>query len=231
MKYCPNCQDFALYEDEIMTCPVCGQTLETYQFAQEEEEPIDLEHIYQEPQLSVTDEPFQQRYFTHDQYHGMIIDIDYYNRIYPFYLKLIRCLLFGETIQFGILTNYASVTIEEISYDRLPERHTILTYYGDIQGQLHVGQEVDIRTKFLSRHSISRVSDSSTHRSIHQAFGISRIFLVAVCLLIPFCFPALITVFLVLVKGLLSLGLSLLGSFMPLILIIGAIYLMIKSVF
>lgn len=232
MKYCRNCQDFALYEDEILTCPICGQVLETYQFETAEEEPINLNQIYHETEQTVIDdEPFLQHDFMVDRYHGMIVDIDYYNRIYPFYLKLIRCLLFGEPIQFGILTNYASITIEEISYERLPERHAILTYYGDIQGQLHVGQEVEIITKALRRHSIASIIDRGTHHRIHQAFGISRIFLLVLCLLIPFCIPALIAAVLVLIKGLLSLCLSLLGSFMPLILIIGAIYFMIKSVF
>ena len=30
MKKCPSCNDYALYDDEITTCPLCGATLVTY---------------------------------------------------------------------------------------------------------------------------------------------------------------------------------------------------------
>ena len=30
MKRCPSCNDFALYDDSIDTCPICGTTLIRY---------------------------------------------------------------------------------------------------------------------------------------------------------------------------------------------------------
>lgn len=227
MKYCPHCNDYALYDDDIELCPVCHTRLETYVFDQQSED-----IIYETNEYSHEDYTPQQTraFYTHqtfyDSYHGLVVDVNHYTQIYPFFMKIIRSLFLGEPMQLGVLSHYTAITLEEIRFDQLPEQRRVLNYYGDLNGRVYVGQVVDIETKF-NRHDIRRIVDSESRRTIRPAFAISRWLFVILLLLIPVWVPVIMQLIVSVIGG----GLALLSGFIFNIIIVLAIIYIIKSIF
>lgn len=229
MKYCPNCQDLSLYDDEVMYCPLCHTSLQTYVF---EEEPVNYEDVYREAVIQRESEntPFIENRGLFTEYHGSIVSVEHYHRIYPFFVKVIRSLFLNEKFQFGYLTYYTNIILEENRFDILPENQVSLTYSGDIAGKVYVGQEVNIRTK-LNRNQIASITNVDTNERVRPAFALPGwslwLFILSLPLLIPLIIQAIAAIFM----GLLGASLTLLEVLLYPILIIVGIAWIFKSIF
>lgn len=231
MKYCPKCQDHALYEDEEMFCPICKEVLVPYYVNQNPKYADTRDYQYEEYHSSQID---TQAFYTHgigsDHYHGIIADMNHYTQIYPFFIKVIRAIIYGEPFQIGMLSQYTSITIEEIRFDDIPEQRRSFQYYGDLNGQIYEGQVVDIQTKF-NRRQIHRIMDSQTHRELHSPFSIPRWIFVLMILLIPLWIPLIMNVFLAFFSGLLQMSFSLLNALAIPVIVIFVIFYLLRSLF
>lgn len=229
MKYCPNCQDFALYDDEVTYCPLCHNELRTYTFEEEEIQYQDINTNVQTQEVQ-RNQPFMENRQLYSLYHGSIVSIEHYHRIYPFFIKLIRSMFLNERFQFGYLSYYTNIVIEENRYDILPENQVSLTYCGDIAGRVYVGEEVDIRTK-LNRHKIASITNTNTGERVNAAFSLPGWFIWLFIFTLPLIIPAIIQAFVGMFTGLLSLSLSLLEVLLyPILIIVGICYLF-RSIF
>lgn len=218
MKYCPNCGDYALYDDDITVCPLCNKTLRTYIF---EEEEVRYQEVNRPPtfeELQPERHEFRRTNGLYNEYHGSIVSVEHYHRIYPFFIKVIRSLFLNEPFQFGYLTYYTNIIIEENRYDALPESQVSLVYNGDIMGKVYAGEEVDIRTKVINKNRIASIRNSDSGQRVRPAFSIPGWMLWFTVLLIPVIVPMII-----------SLGLAVLSALITPLCVLGILYVIIKS--
>ena len=223
MKHCTHCQDFALYDDEVIYCPICHNELQTYHF---EEETIEFQEIQDSiQQQNHSSRQFEDRQSLYTLYHGSIIHVEHYHRIYPFFVKVIRSLFMNERFQFGYLSYYTNIIIEENRYDALPENQVSLVFNGDIAGKIAAGDEVDIRTK-LNRNRISSMRISDTGERVRPAFSLPGWSLWLLILSLPLLIPLIIHLFIAMFTGLVSVSLSLLEVLLyPIIIIVAIVYI------
>ena len=161
----------------------------------------------------------------YNEYHGSIVSVEHYHRIYPFFIKVIRSLFLNEPFQFGYLTYYTNIIIEENRYDALPENQVSLVFNGDIAGKIAAGDEVDIRTK-LNRNRISSMRISDTGERVRPAFSLPGWSLWLLILSLPLLIPLVIQLFIAMFTGLVSVSLSLLEVLLyPIIIIVAIVYI------
>lgn len=219
MKYCPNCHDFALYDDDITYCPLCNTILRTYIF---EEEEIQYQEISRAPAFedtSTNNVEFRRSNGLFTEYHGSVVSVEHYHRIYPLFIKIIRSLFLNEPFQFGYLTYYTNIIIEENRYDTLPENQLSLTYCGDIMGRIYTGAEVDVRTG-IRKNRIASLRNSNTGNRIRPAFSLPGWLLWLAVLAIPILIPLVI-----------ELGIIILTALIYPLFIIFILYFIIKTIF
>lgn len=218
MKYCPTCGEYALYDDEITSCPLCNTTLRPYIFEEEEVRYQDIDRAPTFEEIRPERQEFRRTNGLYTEYHGSIVSVEHYHRIYPFFIKVIRSLFLNEPFQFGYLTYYTNIIIEENRYDALPENQVSLIYNGDIMGKVYAGEEVDIRTKIINRNRIGSIRNSDNGRRVRPAFSIPGWMLWFGVLMIPVIIPLII-----------SLGMAILSALITPLCVLGVLYVIIKS--
>ena len=177
MKRCQNCNDFALYDDNIMTCPVCDSKLITYvrksRSTSAEEEPIrpNRNARTEEPvrlnRNARTEEPVRPNRNTRTEesvrpntppafetrrgglyhYRGQIIQISSQARLHSRLKKLVNALFLGEPYQFGNTSHQTAIRIEAFHEGRISGRRRDLIFYGDVEGRIYSGDDVTITAK------------------------------------------------------------------------------------
>ena len=164
MKRCPTCNDFALYDDNIHTCPICDSTLVTYVrnvSSRSSTDSTNWETNNGEPVRSNNTQStnseqhganratpvFETRSGLRYHYRGIVTEITPRARLHNRLKKWIYALFRGEPYQFGNTSHETVLRIEEFHIGRVSGRKRDLIFYGDVEGRFNVGDDVDIIAK------------------------------------------------------------------------------------
>ena len=160
MKRCNACNDLAIYDDNIINCPICGTPLVAYQ---REQHAVTRQTNPQTPPLTRTqprvNEPrgngrtrqeppqFETRSGMYYVYRGMVAEIRSQSRFHSRLKKIVNSLFRGEPYQLGNTSHETVFRLEEFTEARLNGRRRDLIFYGDVEGRFFVGDDVTVQAK------------------------------------------------------------------------------------
>lgn len=203
MKNCPNCNDFALYDDEITKCPLCGTTLVKYYHTSHRT--IDDVKTVVSPIISNTDTgrsdvdntqtvsvpSFETQNGLRYVYRGTVTEINSHTRYHNRLKKIVNAIFRGEPYQFGNSSHETVFRIEEFHRGRLSGKKRDLIFYGDIEGRLNYGDDIRaVVKKRGGRYVATSLYSNETESQIKPTPQIpSWIFTVlALCLFVAICY-------------------------------------------
>lgn len=175
MKRCPSCNDFALYDDSIDTCPICGTTLIRYRrrktMAIREDSLKVIEPVSYTPELTREYDggtpEFETREGFNYVYRGTVTEISSHVRYHNRFKKIVNALLRGEPYQFGNTSHETVFRIEGFHDGLVSGRKRDLIFYGDIEGRINYGDDViAIARKLGDRYVVIRLYSNETESQI-----------------------------------------------------------------
>lgn len=159
MKRCPNCNDFALYDDNVSTCPICDTSLVTYNRKENSSsagdnatrEPIRPNNDRQRANTTNSSQQsapeFERISGLRYHYRGIITEINSHARFHTRFKKWLNALFRGEPYQFGNTSHETIIRVEEFRSGRVAGRKRDLVYYGDVEGRFNHGDDVSVTAK------------------------------------------------------------------------------------
>lgn len=159
MKRCPNCNDFALYDDNVSTCPICDASLVAYSRKGSSSsagddaarEPIRPNSDRQRSNATSSSQQsapeFERISGLRYHYRGIITEINSHARLHTRLKKWLNALFRGEPYQFGNTSHETIIRVEEFRNGRIAGRKRDLVYYGDVEGRFNHGDDVSITAK------------------------------------------------------------------------------------
>lgn len=236
MKRCSNidCESDFLFGNDRITCPFCHSELVDISVANQNRQAIltadqlDIHALADEPGISFTTQRFG--YVT---CRGRIVEIDRQELFVGRFHKLINSLFRGEPYQFAHQTIEYTIRVENIS-DGMADEITDFCLYGNYLGRLQVGDEVDIRAKSRgNRRVLTALYNRTTSSEVRPGFQVPawgiRIGFACLGLTIYALVAGIISLF---TSGAIAAGFwAIVNEFMPLLIIVGGLWLMVRSVF
>ena len=149
MKRCPNCNDFALYDNEILNCPVCDTRLVMYtRDGEQTEETV----VIPEAQTSQTQtRNALPRFETVDgntyTFRGMVTEISTQQRWNNRLKKFLNSIFRSEPYQFGNTSQECVLRIEEFRNGRMASQRRDVIFYGEAEGRVTHGDDVTVTAK------------------------------------------------------------------------------------
>ena len=170
MKKCPKCNDFALYDDNVRTCPICDAELVSYirggvsggtssgsntsnnrgGSSRGDEQPIRPNNRSQNTGANNTQSAvpqFETRSGLRYQYRGTITEIHSNARINSRMKKWVNALFRFEPYQFGHTSHETIIRVEGFHTGRVSGQRRDLIFYGDVEGRFNYGDDVTINAK------------------------------------------------------------------------------------
>lgn len=200
MKKCPSCNDYALYDDEITTCPLCGATLVTYRRTVvhratgsvvkpvSSNATVNRSGTGDSQSSSVSAEPsFETREGFRYIYRGTVTEVNSHARYHNRLKKIINAIFRGEPYQFGNTSHETVFRLEEFHRGRLSGKKRDLIFYGDIEGRLNYGDDVRVVVKKRGdRYVATKIYSNETESQIRPTPQIPAIFFSLLLLLVVF---------------------------------------------
>lgn len=190
MKKCPNCNDFALYDDNVAVCPICDARLTAYTrpgAATERDKTIIMprnDQQHQEQSGSETPQ-FETKQGLRYVYRGMITEINHHARFHNRLKKWVFAFFRGEPYQFGNTSHGSVVRIEEFHHDRISGRKRDLVFYGDVEGRFNYGDDVTVIAKRRGdRYIVTRMYLNETESRVRPTPQIPSAIIVVFSLLL-----------------------------------------------
>ena len=173
MKRCTACNDFALYEDSEIVCPVCGSRLVTYVRSPQPQVNVGI-NMPNMVSVNDTTPRFETRNGNTYTFRGIVTEVSSQTRSYSRPRQIFNALFRGEPYQLGSTTyNRGAATcyrtrirIEEFVNARLSTEKRELIFFGDCEGRITYGDDVTITAKKRGdRYIIKslRCNDTSTN--------------------------------------------------------------------
>ena len=163
MKKCPNCNDFSLYDDNVLTCPICDSNLVTYNRngststtstgsgttrTREAVKPnTETQRQNTANATQQTAPEFERISGLRYHYRGIITEISSHTRLHTRLKKWVNAVFRGEPYQLGNTSHETIIRIEEFHNGRVAGRKRDLIYYGDVEGRFNHGDDVSITAK------------------------------------------------------------------------------------
>lgn len=163
MKRCPNCNDFALYDDNVSTCPICDSNLVTYSRngststtstgtgTTRTREPVrpntETQRTNTANATQQTAPEFERISGLRYHYRGIITEISSHARLHTRLKKWVNAVFRGEPYQLGHTSHETIIRVEEFHNGRVAGRKRDLVYYGDVEGRFNYGDDVSITAK------------------------------------------------------------------------------------
>lgn len=175
MKKCPNCNDFALYDDDVAACPICGASLVKYQrrsstrVQSEPQEVIQpIVHDTEPERRSNNIAPeFETKQGLRYVYRGTVTEISSRARYHNRFKKIVNALFRGEPYQFGNTSHETVFRVEGFHDGLLSGRKRDLIYYGDIEGRINYGDDVVVNAKKMGdRYIVTSLYSNETESQI-----------------------------------------------------------------
>ncbi|MDO4344155.1 MAG: hypothetical protein Q4C50_05065 [Eubacteriales bacterium] len=234
MKKCPNpdCETFFLYGDDKVVCPFCrGRLVDTAQNAAEQG--IRDTGRARLPQMQHGTAEFVRSCFGGIECHGRIVEIDHQELFYSNRHKMFNTIFRGEPYQLAHQSVEYTIRVENIT-DGFAAEVMDFCLYGSYLGRFQVGDEVVIRAKDLGNRRVVRsIYNETTSSRVFPGFQIPAGLLRGFILLIAFAVIAMICQLTALFQtGAIAAGvMALAAALMPSVIIIGAIWYVLRSVF
>ena len=236
MKRCPNtsCESDFLFGDDRIACPFCHRKLVDIRVANQARQVVltadqlDVSAPTDEPHI-----PFSTQRFGYMTCRGRIVEIDRQELFLGKFHKLINSLFRGEPYQLAHQTVEYTIRVENIS-DGIAEEITDFCLYGNYLGRLQVGDEVDIRAKNRgNRRLLTALYNRTTSSEVRPGFQIPawgiRTGIACLGVAIYALIAGTVGFF---TSDAISAGFrAIVGEWMPLLIIVGGLWLMYRSVF
>lgn len=191
MKRCPNCNDFALYDDEIMNCPICDSRLMTYvrggEFIDDAVVRPETEHNHN--QQANTIPPFETVNGNTYIFRGMVTEISTQQRWNNRLKKILNSIFRSEPYQFGNTSQECVLRIEEFRNGRMASQRRDVIFYGEAEGRVTHGDDVTVTAKRKNgRFIVSRLQVNDTGANVRPSVqipaGIIKFFAAFVALIV-----------------------------------------------
>lgn len=236
MKRCPNtnCESDFLFGNDRIACPFCHSALVDISAANQTRpailvaDQLDIHVPADEPIV-----PFTTQRLGRMTCRGRIVEIDRQELFVGKFHKLINSLFRGEPYQFAHQTIEYTIRVENIS-DGMADEITDFCLYGNYLGRLQVGDEVDIRAKSRgNRRVLTALYNRTTSSEVRPGFQIPaweiRMGFACLGLTIYALVAGIISLF---TSGAIAAGFwAIVNELMPLLIIVGGLWLMVRSVF
>lgn len=243
MKRCSNCNDFALYDDEIVFCPICDSRLVTYTSERiQVDDTIVQTHRADAGNQGPNTPVFETTNGRTHIFHGIVTEISPQSRWNNRFKKLINAIFIGEPYQFGNTSQSCVLRLEEFHSGRMASQRRSVVFYGEAEGRIAIGDDVMVTAKRQHNRFIAtrlQVNDTGEMiRPIAQIpsgiikffagfFAILLLYLVIgfVGLVATGSFASFLSG---LLGGLFNIALKVFGAFAPILIIYLAIKLMFR---
>lgn len=177
MKKCAQCNDFALYDDITGSCPICGATLVTYSRGGRIETSAINNVVHPNNTSYENDEEavpaFENRQGFRYVYRGIITEVSSHSRFHNRLKKWINAIFRAEPYQFGNTSHETIFRLEEFSNGKIAARKQNFVFYGDVEGQLSIGDDATVTAKRRGdRYIVNRLFLNETRQNVRPAFQI-----------------------------------------------------------
>ena len=248
MKQCPSCQDFALYDDSSERCPFCNAKLIPYV----RQRRTTVHH--EQPTVEPTENPHEEAYRdtppefetangNRSVFRGSVVSVASNSRFLSRGVKWANAVFRGEPYQIGNPVYETMIRIEEFDEHRLSATMRNLTFFGDAQGQVDVGDDIQAETKRRGgRYVITSLYINDTEARVRTAAQLSSgavlgitIGVLLLCFLLIrsiirfFTTGAIWTMLAALVGGAVGLGLKLITILAPILIMCFIIWLFFRK--
>lgn len=236
MKRCSNtnCETDFLFGNDKVSCPFCHSALVDIGVTNQMRQTVlPADQLDIEMPENEHGTPFSSQHFGYMTCHGRIVEIDRQELFVGKFHKLVNSLFRGEPYQLAHQTIEYTIRVENIS-DYLAEEVTDFCLYGNYLGRLQVGDEVDIRARSRgNRRVLTALYNRTTSSEVKPGFQIPawaiRIGIVSLSLAVYVLIAGIVGLF---TSGAIVAGFwAVINELMPLIIIIGGLWLMFRSVF
>lgn len=215
MKRCPNCNDFALYDDNMTSCPICDGKLVSYKRSgsssslNSSREPVRPNSAVQQTSDEDRNPEFETISGFRYHYRGIITEIDPHSRLHSRFKKWTNSIFRGEPYQLGNTSHDSVIRIEEFHSGRVAGRKRDLIFFGDVEGRFKIGDDVSISAKKRGdRYIVTRMYLNETESAVRPGFQIPAIVVAGLTL-------AVIALIIFLVSGIINFVSS--GTFIALL--------------
>lgn len=148
MKRCPNCNDFALYDDEIMNCPICDSHLVAYTRGGEHvNDTVVRPEQNHQPHQTNTILPFETVNGNTYIFRGMVTEISTQQRWSNRLKKFLNAIFRSEPYQFGNTSQECVLRVEEFRNGRVASQRRDVIFYGEAEGRVTHGDDVTVTAK------------------------------------------------------------------------------------
>lgn len=191
MKRCPNCNDFALYDDEIMNCPICDARLVTYTSGGTKVDDTVVRPETENYQTQRGNNPPQFETVNGNTYtfRGMVTEISTQQRWNNRMKKFLNSIFRSEPYQFGNTSQECVLRIEEFRNGRMASQRRDVFFYGEAEGRVTYGDDVTITAKRKNgRFIVTRLQVNDTGANVRPSVqipaGIIKFFAAFVALIV-----------------------------------------------
>lgn len=236
MKRCSNalCESDFLFGNDKVSCPFCHSVLVDINSDNQTRQAIlTADQLELNMPATAHTTPFYTERFGYMTCRGRIVEIDRQELFVGKFHKLVNSLFRSEPYQLAHQTIEYTIRVENIS-DGMSDEITDFCLYGNYLGRLQVGDEVDIRAKCRgSRRVLTALYNRTTSSEVRPGFQIPawgiRIGFACLGLTIYALVAGIISLF---TSGAIAAGFwAIVNEFMPLLIIVGGLWLMVRSVF
>lgn len=192
MKRCSRCNDFSLYDDEIMNCPVCGQVLTTYvrrviQTQYVSGNPVSgssvsnntaASNVGRAP-LNTSVQTGTHRSFTPEfetrrgfsyVYRGIVTEVTPQARLHSSLKKWVNAVFKGEPYQLSNTLHSTTFRVMDVSNGSFSRRKRDFIFYGDVEGRFFVGDDVEVTAKRRgNKYIVTRMHLNDTETDVRPS--------------------------------------------------------------
>lgn len=174
MKRCPNCNDFALYDDTIVNCPICDAQLIIYAKQGEyETETVIKPEVEQKNNWSHQANalpPFETINGNTYTFRGMVTEVSTQQRWNNRFKKILNAVFRSEPYQFGNTSQECVLRIEEFRNGRMASQSRDVIFYGEAEGRVAHGDDVTVTAKKRNgRFIVNRLQVNDTGANVKSS--------------------------------------------------------------
>lgn len=190
MKRCSNCDDFALYDDEIVFCPICNSRLVEYTGggSQTDDTVICPQSDRNETFSEINPPVFETVNGNTYVFRGTVTEISPQSRWNNRHKKIFNSLFTGEPYQFGNTSQSCVIRIEEFHTGRMASQMRNVVFYGEIEGRIVYGDDVIIvakrkRGRFIATSIQVNDTEETIKPQVQIPAGVIRFFAIFLAIL------------------------------------------------
>lgn len=242
MKRCPNCNDFALYDDNVLTCPICETNLVTYSkntnsslgSAEGTKEPIRPNNVNKRNNSANASRQvvpeFERRSGLRYHYRGTITEISSHSRLHTKLKKWVNAIFRDEPYQLGNTSHETIIRIEEFHDGHVAGRKRDLIYYGDVEGRFNYGDDVNITAKRRGdRYIVTKMYLNETDSRVRTGPQIPAVVIAFLTLILLIAIAFIIAGIVSLITS--GVLMELIEKAITIVVVIAALWLIIRGLF